>query len=67
MSGYIEFQDNPMIRAHLDKLRIYNKQRMSKCHWCTSDSIDIRAEGYSLYPACETHLEANALDIPPQI
>ena len=57
MSGYIEFKNNPMIRAHLDKLRIYNKQRMSICHWCNSDSIDIRAEGYVLYPACEEHLD----------
>ena len=60
MSDY--YKDNPLLRAHLDQLRKYNKQRMSKCHWCTSDSIDIRAEGYVIYPACEEHLEAHALD-----
>jgi hypothetical protein len=57
MSGYIEYKNNPHMRAYLDHLRSENKRRMSICKYCGNKAIGIRVEGYLIYPACEQHLD----------
>ena len=57
MSGYVDNIKNPGLKAHLDHMRLLNKQRISICKYCSNKAIGIVAEGYSLYPACSQHID----------